>query len=84
MQLIYSGLKHSLPDSWLRANKVKLPAPTIHPAVSFLLSRQKGSKYLYSVSLNDELREHRHKWENSWNERFGEDICWQDVYKNIF
>ena len=84
MQLDYSGLKHSLPDSWLRANKVKLSAPTIHPAVSFLLSRQKGSKYLYSVILNDELREHRHKWENPWNERFGEDICWQDVYKNIF
>ena len=81
-QLDYVGLKHSLPGHWLRANKVKLPAPVIHPAVSFLLSRRKGSRYLYAVIISDDLKEHRHRWEGLWEERYS-DICWQDIYKNI-
>ena len=81
--LDYIGLKHSLPAPWLRADKVKLPAPIIHPAVEFILSHQKGSKYLYSVILNEDLTEHKHKWEGTWGERY-DDICWRDVYQNIF
>ena len=84
MQLDYLGLKHSLPGHWLRENKIKQPAPTIHPAVSFVLSCQKGSKYLYTVIIRDELKEHKHNWEGSWSQRYGDNICWQDVYKNIF
>ena len=83
MQLDYTGLTHSLPAPWLRASKVKLPAPIIHPAVEFILSHQKGSKYMYSVILNDELTHHKHKWEGTWSDRYG-DICWRDVYQNIF
>ena len=84
IQLDYAGLKHSLPDQWLRADKIKQPAPTIHPAVSFILSRQKGSKYLYTVIIGDEIRGHKHRWEGSWSNRYGDDICWRDAYKNIF
>ena len=51
MQSDYIGLKHSLSASWLRASKVKLPAPIIYPAIEFILSHQKWSKYLYEVLL---------------------------------
>ena len=81
VQFDYDSLVSSLPRSWRTADKIKLLGPVIDPSLSFILSRSNGVKHIYHKLIEIQMREHTHKWESKWNQKF-RDIVWDDVYWN--
>ena len=55
--LDYIGLVRSLPVKWMSLpRKTRAEYPIIHPQVEFVLSKEKGAKYLYDIILQNHTK----------------------------
>ena len=82
--LDYTGLVRSLPREWKSVpRKVRADYPIIHPQVEFVLSKEKGAKYLYDVILHMKTKSFGNTWEICWERKYGP-INWSEIYWSIY
>ena len=82
--LDYMGLINSLPREWKSIPmKNRAEYPTIHPQVAFVMSKEKGAKYLYNVLLRKKIEGVKNTWESGWEIRYGE-INWVEIYQSMY